>query len=188
MGKPSLVPSPTQETLQPQAATTPPTTPSSFQRVTKLILGLRWLLAVLELKKMTAWDTASTRPWRVCSNPTAAGRHQTCFKVHHPRFHRLVRPITIQTTGKTNPVNPTAFRDTTSVSELDEPQQDSMWVDSDALMGLEIDLSQEEHSHRDDTKEWERMTLTQPEGSDEEEGEQTAPTLPDGISVFSSEN
>ena len=77
-----------------------------------------------------------------------------------------------------------------------------MRVDSDALMGLEIDLSQEEHSHRDDTEEWELMTLTQPDGisafssesndestgSDEEEGEQMAPTLPDGISVFSSEN
>jgi hypothetical protein len=64
--KPSTVPSRPQETLQPQAATTPPATPSSSShRVIKPMLGLRWLLAVLELKKMTAWDTVSTRPWRV---------------------------------------------------------------------------------------------------------------------------
>ena len=63
--KPSPAPSP-QETLQPQAATTPPGAPlSSYHGVTKPILGLRWLLAVLELKKMTAWDSVSTRPWRV---------------------------------------------------------------------------------------------------------------------------
>ena len=90
------------------------------------------------------------------------------------------RPITIQTTGMANPVDPTAVRDTASVSELDEPPEDNMRVDNDALMGLEIDLSNEEpieagySCHSDDPEEWEQLMNTL--------------TLPDGNSVFSSEN
>ena len=92
-----------------------------------------------------------------------------------------VRPITIQTTGMANPVNPTAFGDTASVSKLVEPQKDSMRVESDALMGLEIDLSDEEPSEAgysyqsNDPEEWEQQLMN------------TLP-LPDDISVFSSEN
>ena len=91
-----------------------------------------------------------------------------------------VRPITIQTTGTANPVDPTVFRDTASVSELAEPPKDNRWVDSDALMGLEIDLSDEEPSEAgyscqsDDPEEWGQLMNTL--------------TLPDGITVFSSEN
>ena len=90
------------------------------------------------------------------------------------------RPITIQTTGTANPVNPTAFGDTASVSKLVEPQKDSMRVESDALMGLEIDLSDEEpreagYSYQsNDPEEWDHLMTTL--------------TLPDDISVFSSEN
>ena len=91
-----------------------------------------------------------------------------------------VRPITIQTTGTANPVNPTAFGDTASVSKLVEPQKDSMRVESDALMGLEIDLSDEEPS--------EAGYSYQSNNPEELEHLMNTLTLPDDISVFSSEN
>ena len=55
-----------------------------------------------------------------------------------------VRPITIQTTGTANPADPIAVSDTLSVAEFATSQGDNVRANSDALMGLEIDLSDEE--------------------------------------------
>jgi hypothetical protein len=76
-----------------------------------------------------------------------------------------------------NPVDSNAVSDTASVSALDEPPQDR--VDSEALLGLEIDLSDEEPI--------EAGCSNQSNNLDELDQQLTL-TLPDCISVFSSES
>jgi hypothetical protein len=86
---------PAKEILQPQPATSPPAAPpSSLQGATKPMMGLRWLLAVLELKKMTAWDTVSTRPWRVtCPLMILCKSSQPNSQAHVPTMFCPLRHI-----------------------------------------------------------------------------------------------
>ena len=91
-----------------------------------------------------------------------------------------VRPITIQTRGTANPVDTICISDNTSVSDLGSSHEDNDGANSEAPLGLEIDLSDDKPSEAgcscksDNLDEWEQTMNTL--------------TLPDCISVFSSES
>jgi hypothetical protein len=91
-----------------------------------------------------------------------------------------VRPITIQTKENANPVDTISVSDNTSVSDLGTSHEDNNGANSEALIGLEIDLSDDEPSkagyrcESDNLDEWEQPMNTL--------------TVPDCISVFSSES
>ena len=86
-----------------------------------------------------------------------------------------VRPITIKTRGTANPVDTITVTDTTNVSDLYFQEKDCV-ANSEALLGLENDLSDDEPSkagyscESDNFDGWEQPMNTL--------------TLPDCISVF----
>ena len=95
-----------------------------------------------------------------------------------------VRPITIQTRGTANPVDTISIRDNTSVSDFGSAEssshEDFIGANGEALLGLEIDLSDDEIS--------EAGYSCESDHSDEEEQTMNTLTLVDCISVFSSES
>ena len=91
-------PTPAGENLQPMATKIPPSTgPANLPVPIKPILGIRWLLAVLELQQNTAWDAVPTRPWLTylthCLTPFSTG-HYDQGRHNHFIHHRATPPDT----------------------------------------------------------------------------------------------
>ena len=91
-----------------------------------------------------------------------------------------VKPITIRTRGTANPVDTISVSDNSTVSELESTQGENHGVNSEALLGLDIDLSDDEISEAGYSCESDHF--------DEEEQTMNTLTLIDCISVFSSES